>query len=314
MDDHHSPSPHGADQAEPRSVFEATMRYAVQALETLNHSHARPDEEALTSAFIGCVLSNFRWCVAILGERLGPGLTCEWAQYSKWGSGQDSESRKGADFALVVKMPNDMVRVAIFQAKSDKSESVAPGTIKLHYTLKPDASTGKPRTQLGVLVQHGTDLCIRMGQRLADFRNLTFVHYLAQLENGLRCVQVAQLDRQVALAIEGHAVPNYQVPATAVSFMEVLWDVETPQPRYWTDVSVAVANAVLPELLELMDFYVGDDGRGGWIELGQAHKVALVTVNVPSVAPVQQAQATAGAQHAVAALQAQSTRRSSRRP
>lgn len=277
------------------SVFEATMRYAIQGMEGLNKSNARPSEEDLTAALMGCILSSFPWCVRAFGPDDVPGATCEWAQYNKNGRGPHSESRKGADFALLIKMPGGLARIAIFQAKSDKSKKIPAGKIKLHHEVSALALNGKPKTQMGMLFNCGIDILNRSGDSLAGVQKIGFVHYLAQIEDGVRCVQLSRLGPQLQHELDELGGDNlYDVPTDAVRFLDVLIDVLDAKPAYWQDISIDIANAVLPDLVNLMEVFVGDDGRGGMIAPAQIEKTSLVQKVAPT-SPAPTDMPTAGA-------------------
>jgi hypothetical protein len=265
------------------SVFEGTMQHAILGMEGLNKSVARPNEENLTGALVGCILSSFPWCVTAYGPYDVPGATCEWAQYNKNGLGPHSESRKGADFALLIKMPSSKVRVALFQAKSDKSEKIRAGHIKLHHAVSPLRPDGPERTQMGMLFAAGIDILNRSGMNYAGVQHTGFVHYLAQIEDGVRCVQLSQLGDELRHELDGIGGDNlYEVPLDAVTFLGVLLDVLSPVPKYWQDISIDIANEVLPQLLDLMEVFVGEDGRGGTIAPARAEKITLAQEVAPT--------------------------------
>lgn len=81
---------------------------------------SRMDEETVTTAFLGGVTSAFPLCSIVFGSGGPQPVECSWGQFSKstgTTANQDSEAYRGADFALVVWLTEELARVAIFQAK-----------------------------------------------------------------------------------------------------------------------------------------------------------------------------------------------------
>lgn len=277
------------------SVFEATMRLVGNDLERLNKTSSRPGEEVLTASLLGLIVATFPWCVEVFGPDNVPGATCEWSQFKKHGSGPDSESRKGADFALIVKVPDGKVRVAIFQAKHDGSESIPDGHIKLHHKLRGERLGGAIQTQMGKLHDLGCDMLRRSGNPSPGAQDLGWVHYFAQITDGLKCVQLSQLPGELAIELNSAGKPNYyEVPDNATSFHDVLVDAIEATPRFWHEFDLNVVNACLPDLLELMTAWVGDDKQGGSVEPvmsnGQPNpaKELLISETVPTMSEVKE--------------------------
>jgi len=81
----------------------------------LNKVAPRFDEETLTGAMIGA----YPLCAASYPETQEDAL--QWRSYGKNNRGSFGESGAGADFAMMILIPNRKPRLAIFQAKSDAS-------------------------------------------------------------------------------------------------------------------------------------------------------------------------------------------------
>lgn len=278
------------------SVFEATMRLVGNDLERLNKTSSRPGEEILTPTLLGLIVATFPWCVEVFGPDNVPGATCEWSQFKKHGSGPDSESRKGADFALIVKVPDNKVRVAIFQAKHDGSECIPDGHIKLHHPLSGKRTNGAMQTQMGKLFDLGCDMLGRSGHSTPSVKDLKWVHYFAQITDGLKCVQLSQLAGELEVELNSTGKPNYyEVPDNATSFHDVLLDAIETIPRFWHEFDLNIINACLPDLLKLMTAWVGDDKQGGAVapvmSNGQLHpeKELLISEEAPTVSEVKEA-------------------------
>ena len=257
----------------PISVFEANVRFAVKAMQALNASEFRLDEESLTASLVGSLAASLPLSVLAFGAQDVPGGAFSWAKYSKYGRGEQSESQKGADFALVVTLPGNRVRLAVFQAKSDTAQSVASNTIHVHQLSK--RKDGDPLPQMKLLWEAAVGIMKQANIPYPKVQQATWVHYLCQVKGGLRCVPLCDMKEQLKKALDGTPASNaYDVNEdNSVPFLEVLADAYAPQPEFWIELKQAVSDGELPAridmaaLAELMDLLVGDDGSGQWCHM-----------------------------------------------
>ncbi|UXA60028.1 hypothetical protein M0D48_13400 [Xanthomonas prunicola] len=103
------------------SAIELNLQLAAKTVEALNGSSSRLDEETLTGAMIGALVAAHPMSAASFPSDQASAI--QWSGYAKHGSGINSERSSGADFALVISLPDGRLRLAIFQAKSDWSAS-----------------------------------------------------------------------------------------------------------------------------------------------------------------------------------------------
>jgi hypothetical protein len=97
---------------------QAAFRFAADAADEVNATRYL-DEEALTGMLLGALLSQLPWTTLAFGYASGGGDACYWSHYSKYSRNDLSESRLGADFALVLQGPDTNVKVDVFQAKRE---------------------------------------------------------------------------------------------------------------------------------------------------------------------------------------------------
>jgi len=75
----------------------------------------RLDEETITGALLGALNAEISWFEhASFGTNLAQ---CSWMSYTKRDKSSMAEPISGADFALALRFPGGLSRVAVFQAK-----------------------------------------------------------------------------------------------------------------------------------------------------------------------------------------------------
>ncbi len=179
----------------PEAV-EASFRHTLNQLSG-NGMLTTMDEETITAAILGGFITSFPICTAAFAPETPPGEPadpttqprprCAWGQYGKAAGGEakELESRRGADFALIIWDSEEWARVALFQAKrleppsssgsanpshtlanpgdsltvngAGPLEAIAPGTALLNVHRRTDKVAGKPwrPSQMVTLEQTG---------------------------------------------------------------------------------------------------------------------------------------------------------------
>ncbi|WDJ86710.1 hypothetical protein JH274_12465 [Xanthomonas campestris pv. incanae] len=253
-----------------KSVIGCCVSLAAKSMEAINLVEHRLDEEGLTASLVGSLASALPLSFLAFGSNT-PSQVSEfgWGQYRKHGSDAWSESMRGADFALLVKLPSGRVRLSIFQAKSDWSDSVPDGHIKIRQHRK--RKDGAAVKQLEALHNTGCDLMRRTGEKSPGTQHLTWVHYLCQLNGQLCCLPLSRISEQVALELKDEGDPMIKVDGfDAVHFADVLADAFESQSTNWLEINAVDADGKVPECIELtslaklMNLIVGEDGSGSW--------------------------------------------------
>lgn len=266
-----------------KSVIGCCVSLAAKSMEAVNGVRHRLDEEGTTASLVGCFASALPISFLAFGPH-DPDNVSEfgWSGYRKHGSGALSESKRGADFALVVKLPGDRLRISIFQAKSDWSHSVADGHIKIRQTRTLE--DGSVVSQLRTLHDTSCDLMRRKGEKFPGTQHLSWVHYLCQINGNLCCLPLDRIKDQIALELEGRGEPTIKVDSfDAPAFSTVLGDAFNPESESWLEITAGDAEGKVPECIELtelaklMNLIVSEDGSSSWeLLLGSCVKSPLV--------------------------------------
>ncbi|HDS1307436.1 TPA: hypothetical protein QEK28_004364 [Stenotrophomonas maltophilia] len=253
-----------------KSVIGCCVSLAAKSMEAINLVEHRLDEEGLTASLVGSLASALPLSFLAFGSN-APSQVSEfgWGQYRKHSSDAWSESMRGADFALLVKLPSGRVRLSIFQAKSDWSESIPDGHIKIRQNRK--RKDGAIDKQLKALHDTGCDLMRRKGEVSPGTQHLTWVHYLCQINGQLCCLPLDRISEQVALELQDKGDPVIEVDGfEAVLFCQVLADAFNSQSCNWLEIDLPEVDGKVPECIELtslaklMNLIVGEDGSGSW--------------------------------------------------
>jgi hypothetical protein len=286
---------HLANDATPASALEANIRLSLKAMTALNAVDCRLDEEGLTASLIGSLAASLPLSILAFGASNEAGGTFSWAQFAKGGRKPFSESRKGADFALVITLPAKRPRMAVFQAKSDWSASAKKNAFKFGHSRLEEVA-GKETTvyQAQMLANYATDI-MRKCRRVPKIEYANFVHYACQLETGLRCVAMSAIAAEITAFLAQPSVASQSVDVTeakSTAFLDVLADVFEEKPKHWITLPQLDHGALLPEtidmraLAELMDLYVSDDGSGTWSNVPEGDGFAWTRVAEASAPPV----------------------------
>ncbi|WP_155758529.1 hypothetical protein [Xanthomonas arboricola] len=189
------------------SAIELSLQLAAKFIKALNSASTRLDEETLTGAMIGALVSAHPMSAASFP--LDPVSAIRWSSYTKYGSGIHSERNSGADFALVLSFPDGRLRLAIFQAKSDWSASARKNRLVVGQIKKvPEVKDADGvitersylRNQVEALVEAANAIQFKENECLS-VDNLTWVHYLCQFEGGVRAVALSEIKDQVLFSI-----------------------------------------------------------------------------------------------------------------
>jgi hypothetical protein len=220
------------------------------------------DEETMTGALLGAMASTVPWCVAALAA---DGVTCSWARYRKGGRRYDSESQTGGDFALVIEMPKgctwvggDAVRLAVVQAKK-----IYHGKIKIHHAIEA-TETAVASTQMQALVEHGRSILTSLNR--ADlFEAYTWLHYASYGEEGIQTRSLSLFKAEYDQYGQGTKPGPVSAHDSGWTGFEVMLSAgctirakEKNDPPGWLTLPRSDAEAVLGDLLEVMDVHVAD--------------------------------------------------------
>lgn len=269
------------------SAIEVNFHIAAMSVEALNNVSPRLDEESLTGAMIGAFVA-----AQPLSAAAFPGVDKEalqWASYGKNDRGKFGERNSGADFALVVMLPGGRSRLAIFQAKSDQSKSAKKNTLPVGQ-IKDDGLAMLPGSKELVRVRRNqvknlTDSAIEVasgGGSKADLKDLYWVHYFCQFQDGVVAVPISCLVDEVRLSISKVRVVDVDVSSKVrVSLHELLRDALVDEPKHWLKINRNVGDSVprkvdLTSLLELIPIVVGgSEGDRASLNLGDVAPVLL---------------------------------------
>ncbi|MEF2270586.1 hypothetical protein V3C40_27720 [Janthinobacterium sp. LS2A] len=219
-------------------------------------------EESLTANFAGRLAAQFAWAVECIGNE--GGKAAMWGEYSKNGQGEQSESKRGADFALVVPVSDHKVKVAIFQAKKVLNESA---------NISQAGSKHAPDPQKDKL--YDTAQVIAAAAHVPDDESLTWVHYVfwREMNKFPKSISLAQLK---PILIDTEIVNLSKIDTSKGifgSFAELLVAATSKEDASdekqfvvagWLHLDLEAAKVFLPELCALTDVVFADEeGQGG---------------------------------------------------
>ncbi|MCW0435122.1 hypothetical protein NB723_000086 [Xanthomonas sacchari] len=147
-----------------------------------------------------------------------------WQYHSKASSGGVSESKTGADFALIIESNFHNPRLAIFQAK--RVIDLENDTIKIHHVTNPEGDINQRTPQFIKLL----DNAISVAQDAAvavDIHDIHWTHYLSYAPDSMRCNSLDKLAKTLEAYNVGWTTGIYpKVPDIVVSAHE-------PSTFYW---------------------------------------------------------------------------------
>ncbi|APO94874.1 hypothetical protein [Xanthomonas vesicatoria] len=294
-----------------QSALEMNLQLSARSISALNSVSPRFDEETLTGAMIGAFVGSYPLYAASYPGSEEDAL--QWRSFGKSDRGEFGESRVGADFALVLLIPNKAPRLAIFQAKSDASRAKVKnrlyvGQIKQTKVYPKDdqgnidRESGSfdviKRNQVKALTE--ASLAIhRLVKRSAGIEDLHWVHYLGQFRDGVVAVPISKIANVVQTSIVNVSVESVDIDqAISCPLDELLRDACREEPSYWLRTDLNLSGHLpkpvdLTRLAEMMPVVVG----GGASEMGLRFTIAnvaptsLVTVIVAAPPPAPNATA-----------------------
>lgn len=199
-----------------------------------------------------------------------------------------SETATGADFALVIGMPEQKVRVAIFQAKKTTEVTTSSTKGRLDVRRGP-AETASGNTQLVMLLSYGWMLMqVKAGQRsasncgngetlkvaqelrerwlhksLVEHRSLCWIHYVCYAAQDFVTIPLSSIDSKVFDA-EFNCSSNVKHALTGndQNFFELIKMGLIGDGKGWLTMDADLLTDILPSLVDLGAVFVVDE-RGG---------------------------------------------------
>lgn len=246
------------DQAKQCKQLSPTGAMFVLAIDGMKNSPmAGLTEESLTANFAGRLAAQYTWAVECIGNKSEkPAL---WGEYSKNGQNYDSESQRGADFALVVPVNKNIVKIAIFQAKKARIGQA---------DISQGGSATAPDAQLEKLFD--TAKTTSLAANISEEFWYTWVHYVFWSETGI-CPKSISLAKLESILVDRKKVDVSQ-PSFG-SFADLLLSAMTEVGHMqgtpavvdgWLVLGVTEATSFLPKLYALIDvIFADEEGEGG---------------------------------------------------
>ena len=283
------------------SAIKMNLQLAAKTVKALNGATTRLDEETLTGAMIGALVSAHPMSAASYPADSETAI--RWSSYTKHGGKIHSERNSGADFALVLAFPDGCFRLAIFQAKSDWSASSSKNTLvvgQIKQSPEVKDETGRiirqsqRRNQVEALVKAGNAIQFKEDSRLS-VQNLTWVHYLCQFEDGIRAVALSDIEDDVRTSITLRKEVRVRLnPEDGTRLDKLLEEACVAGGSGWLEIPSLGGGALpapidLSALVQLMPVVVGEEGvaRPG-LKMGPNVKVGMLTeplLDVPTPEP-----------------------------
>lgn len=290
------------------TALEMNLRLAARTVQALNQASSRLDEETLTGAMIGALVSAHPMSAASFPA--DPASAIQWSGYSKHGSDAHSERNSGADFAMVLSLPDGRLRLAIFQAKSDWGQSATKnmlvvGQIKDVSAVEDDSGaiikSAHRRNQIEALVEAAINIQLKNG-KVVSVSGLRWVYYLCQFQDGIKAVALSEIEKSVQLSIRTVRPVKVPLAPNMGRSLDALLKCGCRQETMcWLELSTPVKGMLPPPidlsaLVELMPVVVGREGsKGPRLEFGL--DVDVIELSHPLVALPEPAPIPAKAQY-----------------
>lgn len=166
------------------------------------------DEETTTGALLGAIAA----CAPLCFEAYGQDPDFNWVRYPKSGHGSTTEPSTGADFALILRVSETKIRLAVFQAKrTDKR-----GTYSVHQISPERSDSAKPpEPQFIRLKDYARDLLTGIRNKKKEANQLAWVHYLSYEPKSIYTVPLSKLTDisehydKFSAAAEDHYYQNF---------------------------------------------------------------------------------------------------------
>lgn len=263
------------------TALEMNLRLAAKTVQALNQASSRLDEETLTGAMIGALVSAHPMSAASFPA--DPASAISWSGYSKHGSDAHSERNSGADFAMVLSLPDGRLRLAIFQAKSDWGQSATKnmlvvGQIKDVPAVVDDSGavieSAHRRNQIEALVEAASNIQSKNG-KVVSVSGLRWVYYLCQFQDGIKAVALSEIKESVLSSIRTVKPVKVRLAPTMGRSLDALLECGCRQEtKCWLELSTPVEGMLPPPidlsaLVELMPVVVGrESSKGPKLEFG----------------------------------------------
>lgn len=216
-------------------------------------------EVGSTASLVTTIWQQAKDCAADFGTRDSPG--CEWVQYRNKRS-TVTEAMTGADFAVVIRLPKQQSRIAIFQAKLPKSKD--PKMLEVHRMSPAVKKLGWPREpQFTRLVRFGETVLHHAKRPSPSLSAMHWVHYLhyrpgicnSYSVNQMGPIQDRYLQRDTADMDRANSIPLDEMsPERLLELLkngaEILAGV-FPKDGGWLEVPDAVAAKAILDAAEI---------------------------------------------------------------
>lgn len=237
-------------------------------------------EEPTTSFLLGSFASYAQFCSAAFGWE--DQTSCYWRYYAKYGADPSSEARTGTDFALIIECVGRSPRVALFQAKSEKS--VSRGSFSVHQLRErksglPGLSTVPAKLpsptwepQFLRFLRHAKRIGRRATGKRVVFNDIHWAHYLVYGSETMKCLSINQLGKVDKHYQAQNKGVKYSDPGRIAlidyaprNFISLLTMGATPTSRGldltgWLEIDADQVEAMKNSLLSFCDVHVATYG------------------------------------------------------
>lgn len=289
-------------QKQDINALSAAFRLAIMGLLSSRMS-AEVLEETMTGTVLGALATSAKICSDAYSDSSSPG--CSWVKYSKAGHTWSSESKSGADFAILIDMGGSEFRLAVFQAKRNASGS---SSVSIEQTRK-GSKTDSGIQQFARLVRYASVIHCANGGDGFCLDNANWVHYLIYEPDLIYCCSVDQLE-----ALGGGCYSSFALKVIAESSETTLVatasgdggsgsdgdgdgdganaeqadsSVEDGQPFEKWSGKIDLKEVNLRSFLEVLESGANELGPGdGWLRINNVNFLNLIISQLVSLMPV----------------------------
>ncbi|MEB1301545.1 hypothetical protein ABFU52_13190 [Xanthomonas campestris pv. campestris] len=147
------------------------------------------DEETTTGGLLGAFGATAPWCAAYYG--INPDFG--WIRYPKSGGSTISESATGSDFAILLRVGNNIARLAVFQAK--KVDRISDNFYVHQISPTVTDKDSVPEPQFLRLRDYGEKILRTLGRNDFSLPKMDWIHYLAYRRDSLTCIPISDLSQ-----------------------------------------------------------------------------------------------------------------------
>lgn len=218
-------------------------------------------EEPATGFLMGALASYGQLCSSAFNVT----GRATWQYHSKSASSGASESKTGADFALIIESDSHNPRLAVFQAK--RVTDPEKDTIKIHHVTDPKGNFNQRTPQFIKLINNAISVAASAGLAV-DIFDIHWTHYLSYSQDSMRCNGLDKLnDTLDAYSLAWKSGELHPVPDISVSGHEPLtfyWlltkgasaVVGSSTPRGWLEIPHSKLASVKGTLLNFTDVFI----------------------------------------------------------